>query len=144
MQLAAGQWARTTKRPLFQEVSREWMDRMAEVGSAPLAVGLEDRNGVCAVPTPHIPLSSVPPTPGPQRVFSYQAPDRRGGSPWGQPGSPCSQLLTSLGLVELLCPKATLLNPRSHFPYNVTLQSLEPHGHSPLTLPPHAGWGFSE
>lgn len=51
MQLAAGQWARTTKRPLFQEVSREWMDRMAEVGSAPLAVGLEDPNGVCAVPT---------------------------------------------------------------------------------------------
>lgn len=56
MQLAAGQWARTTKRPLFQEVSREWMDRMAEVGSAPLAVGLEDPNGVCAVPT-HVPLS---------------------------------------------------------------------------------------
>lgn len=113
MQLAAGQWARTTKRPLFQEVSREWMDRMAEVGSAPLAVGLDDRNGICAVPI-HILLSSVPPTPGPQRVL-ISGSGLQGREPLG-PGSPYSQLLTSLGLVELLCPKATLLNRRSHFP----------------------------
>lgn len=127
MQLAAGQWARTTKRPLFQEVSREWMDRMAEVGSAPLVVRLEDRRGVCAVPI-HIPLSSVPPTLGPQRVL-LSGPRLQGREPLG-PGSPCSQLLTSLGLVGLLCPKATLLNPRNHFPYNVTLQSLG----APLTF----------
>ena len=59
MRLARGQWARTTKRPLFSEVSREWMDRTAEVGAAPLG-GLPGEGQPC-LHCPHTPLAPVVP-----------------------------------------------------------------------------------
>ena len=83
MRLARGQWARTTKRPLFSEVSREWMDRTAEVGAAPLG-GLPGEGQPC-LHCPHTLPAPVSPASGPCRAgFSYLASDSRGESPWGQ------------------------------------------------------------
>lgn len=89
------------------------MDRTAEVGAVPFGVGLEDGSSACAVPTHGPPSLSRPPLA--PRGFLYQAPDFRGGSPWGQVPPPFS-LLTSLGLERVTLSQFHLSEPQKSLP----------------------------
>jgi hypothetical protein len=82
MRLAAGQWARTTKRPLFQKVSREWMDGVleVEVEAAPLGGGAGEGQWLLPALSP---LSSIVPHTSTQQWQVHSVPDSRGRRPWG-------------------------------------------------------------